>query len=63
MVAHVVAKWGGRMAHKVKVTGAPDLMGHCGTALQQEARVSFKSHSGCYGEYRGPGGSQCLLVT
>lgn len=49
----MVAKWGGRLAHEVSGTGAPDLVGTLGgTTLQQEARVCFKSHSGCYGEYR-----------
>lgn len=54
MEAHVAAKWGGKVAHEVKGTGAPDLVGtiRCGTALQQEAIVSFKSHSACHGEFR-----------
>lgn len=33
MEAHVAAKWGGKVAHEVKGTGAPDLVGTLGVVL------------------------------
>lgn len=50
---------GRKVAHEVKGTGAPELVGTLGgtTALQQEARVGFKSHSVCCGDTGGTGRS------
>lgn len=43
---------GGKVAGEVRGTGASFRLGGDVTASQQEARVSFKSHSVCCGEYR-----------